>query len=239
MLFVVSGRPLFECLLAALVVDWANAAAASLVYVRRGDADLRVVLRWGVVSLPLIVAGVAIAHALLPRFDAVLGGAAGPIALGMGGVLLRRAWRTAEDGVSPDPEDAPAGISALHATALLRTGLTLNAVIMGLLGQSGGLNTALLLIWLRRFPTRVAVATSMLLATCVLPVGIAAWLFVVGRAPGLWGQIAPFVAASALASGVAAWQSARIPERRLEFVVAGCVLLAGAAASIERWLVGV
>lgn len=262
MLFVVAERPLFECLLAALVVDWANAVAASPFYLQRGDPDLRIALRWLGVSAPLVLVGVGIALVVLPRLETVLGGASGPIAIAMGFVLLRRAWRSpdhaAEQQIAHGESIAEqrivhgettaeqrivhgesTGVAALHGTALLRVGLSANAVLMGILGQSGGLNTALLLILLRRAPTRMAVATALVLAALVLPVGIGAYLVVVGSAPGLWPAVLPFATASALASGLAAWQSARIPERRLEFVVAGCVLLAGVAASLERWaLVG-
>lgn len=237
MLFVVAERPLFECLLASLVVDWANAVTASLFYLKRREADVRLALYWLLISAPLLLVGVAIAVVVLPRVETVLGGASGPIALAMGLVLLRRAWRTpARSPAQHVAHDAPTAVSALHPMALLRAGLSANAVLMGLLGQSGGLNTALLLIWLRRSPTRVAVATALVLASLVLPVGIVAHAVVAEGAPGLWRALLPFAIASAAASGLAAWQSTRIPERRLEFVVAGCVLLAGVVASAERWV---
>jgi uncharacterized membrane protein YfcA len=234
MLFVVSGRPLFECLLASLVIDWLNAVAAAVFYRRRGEPDLGVALRWVGASAPLALTGVAIAWVVLPRFDAVLGGVSGPIAIGMGLILLRRAL-----GPRPGAADAgPAAVATVRGTALLRTGIAANGVMTGLIGQGGGLNVALLLMFLRGASTRVAVATALVFVAALLPIVIAAWSFVVGWTPGLWRVAAPFAVASAAGSALAAWQSARIPEQRLELVVAGCVLVAGAAATTERWLLG-
>lgn len=237
MLFVVAERPLFECLLASLVVDWANAAAASFFYVGRGDADLRVALRWMTASAPLALVGVGVALAVLPRFDAVLGGVSGPIAIGMGLILLRRAWRTPRGAAERHVDENPVRVATVRGTALLRAGIAANGVMTGLVGQGGGLNIALLLILLRGASTRVGVATALLFVTCLLPIAIVAYLIVVGWVPTLWATFVPFAVASATASGFAAWQTVRIPERPLEFVVAMCVLLAGVAASIQRWLV--
>lgn len=236
MLFVLGERPLFECLLASLIADWVNAAAASLLYVRRGEADLAVALRWMGVSAPLILVGVGIARVVLPRLDTVLGLAAGPVAIGMGLILLRRAWRGLGSRAPGSTNEGPPGVAAAHATALLRIGITGNGVLMGLLGQGGGLNAALLLMWLRRYPTRTSVATALALVAFSLPVGIGAYVLVVGGAPGLWAVLAPLLVASAVGSTLAAWQSGRVREHQLELVVAACVLLAGTAASIERWL---
>ncbi len=236
-LFVVAERPLFECLLATLVVDWANSMTASAFYLRRGDPDLRVALRWMGASAPLVLVGVGVALAVLPHFDAVLGGVSGPIAIGMGLILLRRAWLATDHAPERLVHEEPARVATVRGTALLRVGITANGVMTGLVGQGGGLNVALLLMLLRGYPTRVAVATALLFVALLLPVAIVAYLIVVGWEPALWSTILPFALASALASGLAAWQSVRIPERRLEFIVAGCVLLAGAAATIERWVV--
>ena len=232
MLFVVTGRPLFECLLASLVIDWLNASTASLFYARRGEPDLRVALRWMGASAPLSLVGVGIALLVLPRFDALLGGVSGPIALGMGAILLRRALRSGDDM----KEDAPHAVATVRGTALLRAGIAANGVMTGLVGQGGGLNVAMLLMWLRGATTRVAVATALVFVATLLPIVIVAYASVVGWTPALWSVVGPFMLASAVGSALAAWQAARIPERRLELVVAGCVLLAGTAATVERFL---
>ncbi len=238
LLFVVAERPLFECLLASLVVDWSCAFVAAVSYVRRGDADVGFAVRWAAISVPLVLLGVGIAVSVLPHLDSLLGGISGPIAIGMGLLLLRRAWRS---GAPPtvDAQDAQPTEGPRHATGVLRAGLVANGTLMGILGQSGGLNTALLLIWLRGKPTRAAVATAVLLGAIVLPVGIAAYLWVTAGAGGLWPVLGPFALASIAASATAAHQVAHIPERRLEFVVAFCVLLAGTVATAQRWIMPV
>ena len=103
-------------------------------------------------------------------------------------------------------------------------------IVLRVTGRAG------LRAWLRRtLNPRVPVALYVI-GAFVLPVGIGAYLWVTDGASGTWPVLAPFAVASVAASAIAARQAARIPERRLEFVVAACVLLAGTAATLQRWV---
>jgi len=238
-LLVVWRRPLFECIAGAMCVDWANAAAAALVYAVRGDADRRTAWGWAAVSVPAVLLGVALAWHVLPHLGAALGGGAGPIALAIGAALLVRAIRHDEGEEEDEPaRPPPASAASGGRRAGLRAGMLANGALIGAIGQGGGFNAAVLLLLLRGYDTRAAVATGLLVCALAAPAGLLVWLVVVAGAPGLWRIVLPFATVSALASATAAWQAARIPRRSLGFVVAGCVLLAGVVATAERWLVG-
>ncbi len=239
MLFVVLGRPLHESLAASMVVDCVNSASASVVYVLRGDADVATARRWVIGSVPLILLGVAVSFAWLPRF-AGAASAAGPIAFVLGGALLVRAAR------SPEKPSPVAGVGARSVEplqpgtrrTLLRGGLGLNAIGMGLVGMGGAFNVAMLMMLLRREDPLVGVGTGLLFTSLALPVALGAYLWMLQpHFIGPWRELIPFAACSAFGAGFAARQGSRIPARAVGFVVGGCVLSAGVVAMVQQWVI--
>jgi uncharacterized membrane protein YfcA len=248
MLLVMGGRPLHESLAASMFVDWLSASSASLVYGLRGDADVATAGRWGFVSVPLVLAGAGLSFLLLPRFEGLLHGGVGPIAIALGAALWLRAARlraapqvAAATGVpvtlvvAGEDENGSPRLSPGVSRALLGGGMSVTAGGMGLIGMGGGFAAAMLLILLRGDETRRGVATGLLFTALVLPVALLVYLWMLPDGIGFWPVLLPFAACSAVGAGLSAWQSAAIPSRHLGFVVAGCVLAAGVAATLQRW----
>ncbi len=245
MLLVVGGRPLHESFAASILVDWVNAVVAGGVYLWRGDVDRLTAGRWALVSLPLVLVGAGLSFSLLYRFEGLMSAGVGPIAIALGLALLVRAAKLRPEvelavvaGGSATPVlegDSHASLAPGTARALLRAGMSANALGIGFLGMGGAFNAAILLILLRGDETRSGVGTGLVFTALVLPVALLCYLLMLPEGTGVWSVLLPFAGFSALGAWLAAWQGGRIPSHYLGFVVGGCVLLAGAVASFQHW----
>jgi uncharacterized membrane protein YfcA len=231
-LLVIHRVSLFETVVASILVDWINALVAAAVYLRRRDADVRTARRWAAGSAPIILCGALAAFALLQRWSGLLEGGVGPIGLVLGLALIARAMRS-----EGDPSAAPGEVSSQLGRAAFRAGALTNAFLMGLVGMGGAFNMAMLLILLRGTGTRAGVGTGLLYTALALPISLLAYLVFLGFEFGLWSVVLPFCAGAAVASGLAAWQAGRLPERALGILVGICVLSAAIAATLQHWAI--
>lgn len=197
----------------SLTVVFVNAFSGSVAYARMRRTDVRTGLVFAAAGLPGAILGALTTRFLSHRiFDPLLGGV---LVLSAGFVLLRPPL---EQTTSPSQRtrtlverDGTVHVYSprVGLGALLSLGV---GFVSSLLGIGGGIIHVPLMVYLLRFPTHVATATSHFILAILALTAVLVHAATGGLGPAL-GRILPLAAGVLVGAQIGAWLSSRIHGR--------------------------
>ncbi|MGY5875536.1 MAG: sulfite exporter TauE/SafE family protein [Candidatus Thorarchaeota archaeon] len=244
--FAVGGFSLHEALLSSMVVDLILAIVLTLFYTKRTDAGVEVPYGLKMGSVAGIVAGLAVlvAFPLIAQFSDVFKGGASIVNFALGSVFIIQAIRTPNR--QPQLDNVQAETEPPSKLQQWRQGLTdkqkvmityvfcgLQGLLTGVIAIGGAMNIVLLLIILMGYSTLRAVGTAMVATTVMLAVTVITYLVLLGFMITTWYLVILYGVIAGVSCILGAFQSQRVSERGLRFVIGIVVLAAAVFATLQ------
>ncbi len=244
-LYVIFGFDLYLTLFISLLIDCANAFFISLVALKNKRIDLRIGLTCAAIACPVVLLGIYAGTKFIPGNRDFFRGTAGFLIMLLGIFFIFRGINASGAGgrtilfYDRLVPDRVRGRIRKMLPVLAYPGAALMALQTGMFGIGGGMGYALMLIICLSFPTLRATGTAMLItffSTLAASIGIYLQL------PGNSGTGAPalyYIAAAVMASMAGVFTGAKIayslPESRVNYLVGTVIIIAGAAAAIQKY----